>query len=1130
MSAPSTTGQYEQMLKRLSLWRWLGFQSKPVELVLYFLAVSGLMMWSGFGIEWPIFRSALFVHALVAILFFPLFVVPFWLSHRELLAKKRKPLQTITGRVLEFVIAAIFLTGLWLVFFGNPGNAAGGVAHWVHLLLAVPFTALLVVHAWRFSALRRAFWLVLLALAVILLVSPAFAAADEQVPVAVRSTSLAATADGKRLFSANFEAGSLSVIERESGKLLMEKALGRDIERVALAEADGLVAATDSLGGKLHILKLNDLSGVADVETGGRPWGVVFDARNHLFWVTLFEGARLLGIDESGKIAVDMAVTETPRGLALLADGRLLITHAMVGKVSIYDTKSLPLKLLTTITLEEEEDPDQTVSQGKPRQLDNIAISPDGTEAWLPHLLWNFDHPFQFQSTVFPAVSLLSLKPGDEHEVASRRKQLFQQINILEDGVRTRIVSNPYDARFSADGHKVFVTLAGSEDLVVFDRSRSKPIAKEERRDRRNGKEELGAKAVQIYRHLPGDNPRGLQVLGDDIYVQNAMSLDMSHLTTGGRGSFAKVSPVKDDFARLTEKDALSGDERQGLRLFNSANTDDFPDRPMAGDFWMSCGSCHTDGFNFTNGYLFRDTPTDKFGNAVIGHDPMKSMVGGDFIADYLRMVRDTQGGMGGDTRFGTPVTDPDKPDDAARQMMEKLHLYVTAQQNLPYLSTWLRLDGEDKYVHKGDWVSSGACASCHTDIFKQWADSNHRLMGASNPYYMVAENLAAKLEGEGFRQWCMGCHMPDSVMSGIKSSAGPNDMFEKGGKKLLADIGHPQVEEGTGCLSCHRITRLEDAGIAGGANASYTVNLKDRPKYLFEHDANPVLRWLGNRQIEAAPDTHAKSYQQGFYSSSAFCGSCHGEFAPGTGSLVVETYNEWQQSPFNTPDNPATNRTCQDCHMHADAAQIGTDIPGQSTDGGPVKANVFTHQFTGANYHLVGLRNPDLKAQSLALLRTAAKLSLSRTADSFTVRVDNVGAGHRLPTGVADFRQMWLEVSVTDATGREVLSSGKLAADGTVPVDARLFHKVFGRHDGTQLGFDFWRYEKMLEDTRIPPGGHRDERYTLPADTVFPVQAKVRLMFRIYPQHMTDVVRQTYPDLPNPEAVEMASATATLE
>lgn len=101
-----------------------------------------------------------------------------------------------------------------------------------------------------------------------------------------------------------------------------------------------------------------------------------------------------------------------------------------------------------------ESDPVKTNPQGKPRLLDNIAISPDGRQAWLPHVLWSFGHDFQFQSTVFPTVSLLDLEPGNEQEIIDERKQLFKQINIIESGNKIRIVSNPHDAVFTDDGKK----------------------------------------------------------------------------------------------------------------------------------------------------------------------------------------------------------------------------------------------------------------------------------------------------------------------------------------------------------------------------------------------------------------------------------------------------------------------------------------------------------------------------------------------------------------------------------------------------------------------------------------------------------------------------------------------------
>jgi hypothetical protein len=246
---------------------------------------------------------------------------------------------------------------------------------------------------------------------------------------------------------------------------------------------------------------------------------------------------------------------------------------------------------------------------------------------------------------------------------------------------------------------------------------------------------------------------------------------------------------------------------------------------------------------------------------------------------------------------------------------------------------------------------------------------------------------------------------------------------------------------------------------------------------------------------------------------------------------VIVNTYGEWLDSPFNRPDDPSKNRTCIDCHMHADPTKIGTPIPGQSTDGGPVKDNVVTHQFVGANHHLVGLRNKGLEEQSIALLKTAASLSSQLNGpEALTVRVTNVGAGHKLPTGVADFRQLWLQVTVRDANGAVVVQSGALDDKGVLDPQARVFAKVFGRADGSHAGLVFWRHEKMLSDTRIPAGGYRDETYALPAGTAFPVTVEARLMFRIYPQWVTDAVREAFPELPNPPAVELNTLSTTFD
>lgn len=1107
--------------------------AKPAELALVLLLASGLLTFAPFGLPWRVVSWALAAHVAGAVLLVPALILPFWQSHRFRLGFSRRRFQSLSGRVIEAALAAIFLSGGWLLFVGWNGTGIGAAAHWLHLALGLPAVLLVLAHAWRFSVLRT----LLAALALVgaggLASGPAAAPATGA--AAQESRSLLLEAGGATLLSANFDAGSVSRIERATGRRLAEATLGGDITSVAVDGPDGVVAATDYSGDKVSLLAGADLSPRRTVALSGRPAGVVYDARNHLFWIAATEGNRLYALAPDGTVRLTLDSAESPRGLALLPDGRLLVSHALIGAVSIYDTTSLPPKRLKLIELAETRNPDETVSQGVPRGLDRIAVSPDLKQAWLPHMLWNFDHPFQFQSTVFPAVSVLSLAPGDEREVAARRKELFRQINIVEDGNRTRIVSNPADAAFSDDGRKVYVTMAGSEDLVVFDLGRALAIDSHSAK----AKATEGAKAVQIYRHLPGAEPRGIVVTGDDIYVQNAQSLDLTRATTGGAGAFAEVSVLAPSFARLVARDPMAPELRRGARLFNLANSAIFPDAPMTGDNWMSCSSCHLDGFNFSNRALFKATPVDKFHSAVTGHGSIARLVAGDFIGDYIRMVQDTQGGMGADTRFPVPVTDPDKPSPEVAAMMRDLHAYVTSPGNLPLLATWLRGTDGGASVDPEAWTNSVICAGCHAEIARQWSSSLHHFAAGSDPYYVVLEDLAAQDVGEGFRAWCMGCHAPQAILSGETRTTAPDPLFrdgrmaDGGTAALDADLAmHAHaVDEGTSCLFCHRVTKIEESGGAAGGNASLDVSPADRPTYPFETSDSAILRAFGERLIRARPEVHATSLMANITGDGAnrLCAACHEEFAPGTGAYIVNTWQEWAASPYNAPDDPAANRTCLDCHMHASVESIGKDVPGRATDGGPLQANVVSHSFVGAQYHLAGLRNPAAAAESVALLRRAAGLSARVENGALLVRIENTGAGHDLPTGVSDFRQMWLDITVTDASGRVVLRSGALDGAGRLDPAARLFQKAFDDRSAHAVALRFWQLARYSADTRIPAGGHRDESFALPADTRWPVTAEVRLMFRTFPQWVTDKVLERFPDMPPPDPVEMARLTATL-
>ena len=947
-----------------------------------------------------------------------------------------------------------------------------------------------------------------------------------------KSRSIIFTPDRTGIISANFDAGSVSIIDRKSGEIIKEALIGKDIRRIAMDDGGKVLLATDYLNAQLILLDAQSLKVLKQIPVPNRPFGVIYNASRQQFYVTSFEQHQLLTLNLEGEIISQTETATTPRGLALTDDNRLLVTHALTGQVSIFDVSGKEPGLLKVIQLADSPRlSEKTTPQGKPRLLDNIAISPDGKTAWLPHVLWSFGHDFQFQSTVFPTISILDLTPGKEQEKIERRKQLFKQINIIESGNKVRIVSNPHDAEFVPDSKKVVVSLAGSEDLLAFDLSRQNLQTSNNKRSRkkrhRRKKLQGGVKATQIFRNVPGDNPRGLLVAGRELFVQNAMSLDLAKFDTGAPGPFAKIKLANQQFAKLVQRDPLSKQIRLGKTLFNSANTAEHGQFPMAGDFWMSCNSCHLDGFNFTNKQLMLDAGKDKFSNATTGHlDPIK-MIAGDPIAAYIDIIQKTQGGMGADTTApNIAKAQPSQPSIEVAKRMSALNSYVRTQENLPYLSTWLRLDDDRPYTHPDDWLSSAQCKDCHTTIYDQWADSNHG-MNMDHPYYRFQEDLAAREEGEEFRLFCRGCHAPQMVLNRDNAPLTDfGDIYDRKAEALNTVYRHGRSvsERGTGCLFCHRITKVENAG----GNADLTVNLKDRNGYLFEGEKQAILDWLSDKQVNAAPIEHKRSYSNPeLYQDSLYCASCHNEFSSGPGANINDNYGEWLASPFNAPDDPSQHKSCIDCHMTQDVENFNNRVAGQSTNNGPVKSNLRSHHFTGGNYYLTGLRSEEHKKLSDDLLKNALTLEMSKQDNELSVAITNSNSGHDMPGGSR--RQVWLEVIVNDANGERVFESGVMTK-GMVPKEARKFEKIGVDKNDEPVGLRFWRYFKIGKDTRIKSGETREEAFQLPENMTYPITVSSRVLYQVFGKELTQQVRAAYPDqrLPEPEVIEMSKKIET--
>jgi len=446
-----------------------------------------------------------------------------------------------------------------------------------------------------------------------------------------------------------------------------------------------------------------------------------------------------------------------------------------------------------------------------------------------------------------------------------------------------------------------------------------------------------------------------------------------------------------------------------------------------------------------------------------------------------------------------------------------------------------MKLENDKTMYHNEDWTNSTKCKSCHSEIFNQWADSNHKNLVESNPYYMVLEGIAAEAEGEEFRQWCMGCHNPSGLTTGLTKTSHnmtgntlTSTLFEKQGKTLVENFekhGNSRLEEGVSCLTCHRIMDAKSDG-----NASYTLDLTNRKKYPFEDEESSLGSFLGHKFINAKPKEHKDSYMKPIYKEAKYCASCHDETSPITGKQIVSTFKQWEKSEYNNPNDKTKHKSCIDCHMTYLKDDKFSPLRGTSTDGGVIKDDIKVHYFSGSNHFLSGLKNKEHEDQTLQLLRTSAELDVDIKDNQVHVGVKNVGAGHHLPTGVADFRELWLDITIKDANEKIVFSSGKLKEDGDLADDTRPFMKVFGDKDGKPVGLLFWRYKTLLKDTRIPAKQRRVESYDLPKELNYPLKVDVKLNFRIYPQWVTNLVQNVFPELPNPRVVKLENIVKTFD
>lgn len=400
-------------------------------------------------------------------------------------------------------------------------------------------------------------------------------------------------------------------------------------------------------------------------------------------------------------------------------------------------------------------------------------------------------------------------------------------------------------------------------------------------------------------------------------------------------------------------------------------------------------------------------------------------------------------------------------------------------------------------------------CAGCHVDIYAQWDGSMHS-NAFNDPVFQALWKIGEQ-ETEGFtRNLCGGCHTAVGVLA--------NDLVFQNGEFIAGET----ARKGVHCDVCHTITASTYHKTPTGEpqNASFIIepgNIKRGP------------------YKDSQSQYHESAYSE-LHTKSEFCANCHNVFHPVNNFHIENTYNEWKFSVY-----AQNGIQCQHCHMMPvekaiEAARTLTPPvnPGQPAITGPQRPNMFTHEFVGANFTVPALMGHQQHAAiATARLKSAAEVTIQAPEQSatqrlctFTVRVINIGAGHNLPTSLTEVRQMWLDVTVSDANGTVLLRSGDLDADGNIINDPRIFnsHAVdsMGRH--TVKPWEIVRFESVHT---IPPKGSATERYAflVPHNARGPINVQAVLRYRSYPQAVANMLLgDAAPTLP---IVDMAAASS---
>ncbi|PLX77533.1 MAG: cytochrome C [Desulfuromonas sp.] len=427
--------------------------------------------------------------------------------------------------------------------------------------------------------------------------------------------------------------------------------------------------------------------------------------------------------------------------------------------------------------------------------------------------------------------------------------------------------------------------------------------------------------------------------------------------------------------------------------------------------------------------------------------------------------------------------------------------LFPVDRQTFPYYPSLLQYPPP-----QAEFTPPEVCAECHSRQYEEWTSSVHALAFV-DPVYQGELNHAVKAVGHDISRQCEGCHSPAGVVTGEIRGAGLNGLSQMALAGVSCDICH-SVTAVTHCQTPSREPENGSMVVTPGVARGDQIVLQ-------KYGPNPTTELCGMEFHECA--------ESPLHLRADLCASCHQVYHYETHFPLEATYLEWKHGPYAQREI-----LCQDCHM------VDIETFRRSADRFiKPERHEYRHYFNGANFLLYFLAAQnytqtgdqqraenamDKFRMAVERLQAAAGLEVmpvyrNRQLSELKVRVKNLRAGHNLPTSLTNVRQMWVELTATDATGQVLVSSGHLDPKGELEPETRNLNSE-GMGDNFHFAIDPWVVTAFSRHDTIPPKGYKEIYFgLLPVVSKGEVQVSVRLRYRQASQKVAEKLLGAVPD-----------------